>query len=193
MIRIIQQTLQDSRRWTAVMLAVLLAGSIWSFISRSPVAASTDGASFSSPREGFSAPDFTLDLVGGGQVTLSDLRGKVVLVNLWATWCPPCREEMPAIEAVYKKYKDSGLEVLAVNTTFQDSEGEAAAFAQEFGLSFLIPLDRTGAVSRQYQLRALPTSYFIDRQGIIRSVVVGGPMDDTLIASKVEELLKETP
>ena len=100
---------------------------------------------------------------------------------------------MPAIEAVYKKYKDSGLEVLAVNTTFQDSEGEAAAFAQEFGLSFLIPLDRTGAVSRQYQLRALPTSYFIDRQGIIRSVVVGGPMDDTLIASKVEELLKETP
>lgn len=190
---ILRQTLQDSRRWAAIMLAVLLTGTIWIFISRLPDDATTAGKPLSSPREGFSAPDFSLDLVGGGQITLSDLHGKVVLVNLWASWCPPCREEMPAIEAVYRNYKDSGLEVLAVNTTYQDSEEAAAAFVQEFGLSFLVPLDRSGAVSRQYQLRALPTSYFIDRQGVIRSVVVGGPMSETLIASEVEELLKETP
>jgi peroxiredoxin len=139
------------------------------------------------------APDFTLELLGGGQVTLSDLRGKVVLVNLWATWCPPCREEMPAIEKVYRSYRGLGLEVLAVNTTNQDQETDVIAFVNDLGLTFPIPLDRPGLVSTAYQLRGLPTTFFVDRRGVIRSVVVGGPMSETLIQTKVEELLSEEP
>jgi thiol-disulfide isomerase/thioredoxin len=175
------------------MLAVFLLGSAWTFVSRVPPAQTTNGAPPPSPREGFSAPDFTLELLGSGEVTLSDLRGQVVMVNLWASWCPPCRKEMPDIEKVYQDFKDDGLVVLAVNTTYQDSEPAAAAFAQEFGLSFPIPLDRTGAVANRYQLRGLPSTYFIDRQGVIQSVVIGGPMSEALIRSKVEDLLAEVP
>lgn len=185
--------LQDSRRWTILSLAVLSLSAVWIFVSRAPVAATTGGSPPPSPREGFSAPDFTLDTLDGGEVSLSDLRGQIVLVNFWASWCPPCRAEMPAIERVYRSYKDLGLQVLAVNTTNQDEVGAASAFVQELGLTFPIPLDRTGSVSASYNLRGLPSSYFIDRQGVIRSVVIGGPMSEALVQSKVEELLQESP
>ncbi|MBI3176445.1 MAG: TlpA family protein disulfide reductase [Chloroflexi bacterium] len=175
------------------MIVVLILSVGWTFLSRVPQAATVNGGPPPSPREGFSAPDFTLDLLGGGQVALSELRGKVVMVNLWASWCPPCRAEMLAIERVYRAYKERGLVVLGVNTTFQDNEADAATFVQEFGLTFLIPLDRNGSVSKRYQLRGLPSTFFVDRNGVIRSVVVGGPMSEALIQSKVEELLKETP
>jgi len=180
----------DGRRWSGLILALAILGGAWTWMSRLPAVATTNGAPPPSPREGFSAPDFTLDLLGGGQVRLADLRGKVVMVNFWATWCPPCRAEMPAIEKIYRAYKDLGLEVLAVNTTDQDSESAAADFIEEFGLTFPVPLDRTGAVSASYILRGLPSTYFIDRKGVIRAVVVGGPMSEALIQSKVEELLK---
>lgn len=184
--------LQDLRRWTAVMLAALVLGLVWISFSAVPLSATTGGL-VPSPREGFPAPDFTLDTLDGGQITLSDLRGKVVIINLWASWCPPCRAEMPAIDNVYQANKEQGLDVLAVNSTFQDSESAAAAFVQEYGLIFPILLDRDGSVSRRYQLQALPTTYFVDRQGIIRDVVPGGPMSETLIQSKIADLLAEAP
>jgi peroxiredoxin len=183
----------DGRRWTTLTLAVLALGVVWTFASRAPLAATTGGAPPPSPREGFSAPDFTLDSLDGGQTTLSDLRGHIVLVNLWASWCLPCRAEMPAIERVYRSYKDLGLIVLAVNATNQDSVAAARAFIEARGLTFPVLLDRTGSVSAAYNLRGLPSSFFIDRQGVIRSVVIGGPMNEALIQSKVESLLKETP
>ncbi len=183
--------LNDNRSWTVVSLFLLSLGVIWAFATRAPVAATTGGAPPPSPREGFSAPDFTLETLDGNQITLSDLHGKIVLVNFWASWCPPCRAEMPAIERVYRSYRDLGLEVLAVNTTNQDDVAAAAAFIQELGLTFPIPLDRSGAVSASYNLRGLPSSYFIDHQGVIRSVVVGGPMSEALIQSRVEQLLQE--
>jgi len=184
--------LQDSRRWTAVLIIVAVLGFGW--IGLTAVSATnTTGGLVPSPRAGFPAPDFTLDTTDGRTMTLSDLRGQVVIVNLWASWCPPCRAEMPAIEQVYQANKAQGLEVLAVNVTSQDSEAAAAQFAQDFGLTFPILLDRDGAVSRRYQLQAFPTTYFIDRQGIISAVVPGGPMKASLIQSKIADLLEETP
>jgi peroxiredoxin len=100
---------------------------------------------------------------------------------------------MPAIEAVYQANKDKGLEVLAVNTTYQDGEAQAAAFVREFGLSFPIPLDRSGDVSRLYLLRALPSTFFVDRQGVIRKVIIGGPMSEATLESTVQGLLQEAP
>ena len=184
---------QNRKKWMFVMGAVFILGTAWMFFSRVPAAATTDGAPPPSPREGFSAPDFTLDLLGGGQITLSDLRGQAVMINIWASWCPPCREEMLAILKVYENYKDRGLVVLAVNTTYQDNETAAAAFVDEFGLTFPVPLDRHGNVSNRYQLRGLPSTYFVDREGVIRSVVVGGPMSETWIRSEVEKILEEIP
>lgn len=98
---------------------------------------------------------------------------------------------MPALQRIYESNRLRGLEVLAVNTTFQDSEAGAAEFAREFGLSFPVLLDRSGEVSRTYLLRALPTTFFIDRGGVIREVVLGGPMSETKIRTAVEELLQE--
>jgi thiol-disulfide isomerase/thioredoxin len=188
----VSNLLENQRLWTIFMIVVLALGASWTILSRLPPTATYAGGP-PTPREGFHAPDFTLDLLGGGQVTLSELRGKVVVVNVWASWCPPCRAEMPAIEKVYQAYRDLGVVVLGVNTTDQDNERDVAAFVQEFGLTFPIPLDRDGSVSRRYAVSGLPTTFFIDRQGIIRSIVVGGPMSEATIQAKIEELLKGAP
>ena len=179
-----------TRRWNNFLAFALVLGLFWTLASRVPVAATTGGAPPPSAREGFSAPDFALDLLGGGQVKLADVRGQAVVVNLWASWCPPCRAEMPALEKVYQANRERGLVVLAINTTYQDGEAQAAAFVRQFSLTFPILLDRTGAVSRRYQLRGLPTTYFVDRQGVIRSIVVGGPLSEATLQSKVEALLE---
>lgn len=169
--------------------SVMLLGIAWTLASTAQ-AADVTGGRVPSPREGFAAPGFELNLLGGGSVELSALRGKVVVINLWASWCPPCRAEMPAIQRVYDAHKDRGLEIIAVNTTFQDNEAAAAAFVNEFGLTFPIALDRTGEVSNRYLLRALPTTFFVDAEGVIRKIVIGGPMSEALIRTAVEGLLE---
>jgi thiol-disulfide isomerase/thioredoxin len=182
--------LADQRRWRALAAVTMAVGLVWTVVSAVPQEAGPRGST-AAPREGFAAPDFRLTLLGGGEVALSELRGQVVIVNLWASWCPPCRAEMPALQEVYEAYGDLGLEILAVNTTYQDSQAAAARFVEEYGLTFPVPLDQTGEVSRRYLLRALPTSFFIDRDGVIRNVVIGGPMSKTTIQTTVESLLRD--
>jgi cytochrome c biogenesis protein CcmG/thiol:disulfide interchange protein DsbE len=182
----------DRRRWSILMGAVLALGAVWIWISAVPVSTTTAGE-IPSPRQGFAAPDFTLDLLEGGDVTLSDLRGQVVVVNLWASWCPPCRAEMPAMQRLYEANQGRGLEILAVNTTYQDSMAAAREFVTEHGLTFPMPLDQSGAVARLYQLQALPTTFFIDHEGIIQQVVIGGPISEATLQIAVESLLSEVP
>jgi len=173
-----------------VFASLLLVGLFWIGLSADRNRSSTGGL-IPAPQKGFLAPEFNLSTLDGQSVKLSDLRGNIVLVNFWATWCPPCRAEMPAVEKVYNSYKDQGFVVLAVNSTVQDTFTNVAPFAQQFGLSFPILLDRTGDVSHLYMLRSLPTSFFVDRDGIIREVVIGGPMSEALLRSRVEQLLQE--
>jgi len=175
----------------AVMMAIIAIAGAWIMFSRVGDAASQSPSGHPSPRTGFSAPDFTLDTLDGSRLTLSDLRGQPVVLNLWASWCGPCRVEMPVIEKVYQHYRDQGLVVVGLNATLQDSETAAAAFAEEFELTFPIALDRDGAASTRYELRGLPSTYFIDRGGIIRAVIIGGPMSEGVILSHVEDLLQE--
>jgi cytochrome c biogenesis protein CcmG/thiol:disulfide interchange protein DsbE len=189
-VRFVLPWLEDRRRWRALMAATFVLGSAWIWSARAPASATIAGR-IPSPREGFAAPDFTLPTLAGDTLRLSDLRGQVVVVNLWASWCPPCREEMPALERVYRDVHLDGVEVLAVNATYQDSLSDAASFAKRNGLSFPVLMDTTGGTARRYQLRALPSTYFIDAKGVIGRVVIGGPMSESTLRAVIEDLLAE--
>lgn len=177
------------RQRILLYILLLAAGAAWIAISADHSGASTSGK-IPAPQAGFAAPDFTLNAVDGKTYTLSELRGQAALVNLWATWCPPCRAEMPVIEKMYREYKEQGFIVLAVNMTYQDDPLAVAPFAQEYDLTFPILLEETGEAAGAYQLRSLPSSYFINRAGVITEVVIGGPMSEALLRTRIEEILK---
>src|SRR6266540_2173915 len=120
------------KTWDVLMLVGLVTGVVWTVLSRVPSAVGTPVSSSPSPREGFFAPDFTLDTLHGEKIKLSDLRDKIVIVNFWATWCLPCREETPAVEKACEEYKESGIVILGVNLTNQDSLKDIAAFVPLF-------------------------------------------------------------
>jgi cytochrome c biogenesis protein CcmG/thiol:disulfide interchange protein DsbE len=178
----------------AGLLAGLALGGIWLFglpegggggaagsgeIGGSGALAGTSRApSLPAPVEGAAAPDFALPDVSGGSVRLSSLRGKVVLLNFWATWCPPCEAEMPLLEEAHQTWGERGLVVLAVN--FDEPEDEVGAFRDRLGLSIPLLLDQGGAVQELYQVRGYPTSFLIDRDGIVRVRHVGILSPDNL-------------
>ena len=172
-----------------VYFIILILGFAWILISADRSGTSTAGQ-IPAPQQGFLAPDFELKTPEGEIVELSDLRGQPVLVNLWATWCPPCRAEMRSIEKVYQAYKDQGFTVLAVNMTYQDDPSAVMPFVNEQGLTFPILLDETSQMAKAYQLRSLPSSYFIRRDGVINEVVIGGPMAEALLRTRIEDILK---
>lgn len=123
------------------------------------------------PVQGQSAPDFTLTDMQGAKVSLSGLRGKVVILNFWATWCPPCREEMPSMEKLHQQFNDQGLVILAVNV-----EKDAAAlknFLQQNGYSFPVLQDKKSEVQNLYKVFRFPESFIIDRNGQVVQKVIG--------------------
>jgi peroxiredoxin len=136
------------------------------------------------------APDFSLPDAHGTMQRLSAFRGRVVLLSFWATWCPPCQEDMPALERFYQAHRDRGLTVLAVAS---DRQGEAVVtpFLSQYGLSFTALLDSTGEVTRMYGVSSLPTTYLLDRQGrlvtvAIRSSLWADPKSQALITSLLD-------
>ncbi|MFS0637554.1 redoxin domain-containing protein [Mesobacillus foraminis] len=134
------------------------------------------------------APDFTLQTLNGDEVKLSEYRGKKVLLNFWATWCPPCKAEMPYMQEMYDKYKKEGFEILAVNSTVTEkSEKDVSEFVKKYELSFLIPMDEKNRVSSDYEILAYPTSFFIDANGVIRSKSVGG-MTKEFLEKEIKKL-----
>lgn len=140
---------------------------------------------------GRAAPDFLLQTPDGGQLRFSDLRGKPVLVNFWASWCSPCRQEMPQIVKAYDAHTADGLVVLAVD--LQENDGAVKDFAREFGMTFPIVIDRTGSVGDAWRIggpvQGIPSSYFVDRDGIVRARVFG-PMTAETIDENLAKVLQ---
>jgi cytochrome c biogenesis protein CcmG/thiol:disulfide interchange protein DsbE len=120
----------------------------------------------------YEAPQLELTSLDGTQVSLAGLRGRVVLVNLWATWCPPCLQEMPTLNAFYEKYKDQEFVLIGVNQ--EESREIVAPFVEDFGLSFPIWLDEGPLAQQAFKTVNLPSSYVIDREGRIRLMWIGG-------------------
>lgn len=135
------------------------------------------------------APEIDLADINGNRVKLSDYRGQVVLVNVWATWCPPCVRETPRLVRVYDEFRNQGFVILGVNTTYQDKVDAVTAFARSQQITYPILLDTDGKASEVYGSRLMPTSYLIDRDGKIVSVQVG-EVDEAQLKEQVWALLK---
>jgi thiol-disulfide isomerase/thioredoxin len=140
-------------------------------------------------REKRAVVDFSLKLVDGGTVSLSGLKGKVVFLNFWATWCPPCREEMPSMEILYRRFRNQGLELLAVDLL--ENSKTVSAFLADNRLSFPAALDSNGRVGSYYGIQAIPATFIIDRDGKIILYTAGGRNWNTpAVIAAFEELLK---
>ena len=137
------------------------------------------------------APDFDLPNLEDNYVRLSDFRGKVVFLNFWATWCKPCREEMPSMEVLYRNFKQDGLVVLAVSIDRVTTKQEIPPFVKSLNLTFPVLIDSWGQTDKRYKLMGVPETYIIDQQGILREKVIG-PRDWTRLDNldMVSALLK---
>ncbi len=136
---------------------------------------------------GQQAPDFALNTLGGEGLTLSQFQGTPVVINFWASWCPPCRDEFPELVSFEKA---TGIPVLGVNVTKNERRGKAdvEAFLKEYPVDFPILLDEEAVVEQQYRVVALPTTYVLDEQGIIVAKQTG-PVDETWIQQQIEKAL----
>ncbi len=132
---------------------------------------SQPGGPAQGPQVGKLAPDFKLQNLDGQSVSLSDFRGKPVLINFWASWCGPCRAEMPYIQQIYEEWSDKGLVILAVD--IGESHATVERFMESYGLSFMVLLDTNENVALQYNIRGIPATFLIDKDGIIQVVKVG--------------------
>ena len=126
-------------------------------------------------QEGRPAPDFTFPDLDARKVSLSDFRGKVVLVNIWATWCPPCRDEMPSMQKLYERFKGEHFEILAVSID-ADGREAVAPFIKQMNLTFPVLLDPKEKIRSLYGITGVPESFIVDGEGILVNKVIG-PMD----------------
>lgn len=140
---------------------------------------------------GKTAPDFALPDLAEKTVRLSDYRGKVVFLNFWATWCQPCREEMPSMEVLHQTFEKDGLVVLAVSIDRVTTKKDIPPFIKSMNLTFPVLVDSWGQTDKSYKLMGVPETYIIDQQGILREKVIG-PRDWTLLSNLhvVRSLLK---
>ena len=148
-----------------ILLSVFLPGLI--------AGCSTNPAPTQAPVVGGLAPDFQLQDLDGRAVSLSGFRGKPVILNFWATWCGPCRDEMPFIQEIFenKEWSDKGLVILAVD--IGESPSTVKEFLENYGLSFQVLLDIEQSVAKNYNIRGIPTTFFIDKDGIIQDMKIG--------------------
>jgi cytochrome c biogenesis protein CcmG, thiol:disulfide interchange protein DsbE len=139
-------------------------------------------------RDQGTAPDFTLDLYEGGTFRLSEQRGKVVMVEFWASWCLPCRQEARTIEALWREYQEKG--VVFVGVAYVDTEPEARAYLSLFDITYPNGPDLGTKISQAYRMQGVPEKFFIDKEGQIRAVIIG-PVPEDVYRQQINALLNE--
>lgn len=179
-------------KWTwliAALMAVPIGQPVWSVMAER--GSTIPAAQRAIVKAGDEAPNFKLKDMNGETVALADLRGKVVLLNFWATWCGPCRVEMPAMERLYRAYPRKDFEILAVST---DAQGAAVTrpFQQEHHLTFPILHDADFRVGLAYGARSLPMTFMVDRQGIVRQQIFGARDWEAPEAHQLIEMLMKS-
>jgi cytochrome c biogenesis protein CcmG, thiol:disulfide interchange protein DsbE len=173
-----------------VLLGLLVLSGVW-------IATGRDAAPVTNVTEvtPYDAPDFTLPTLDGDSLSLADLRGRVVLLNFWATWCEPCKEETPALEAAYRQLKDEGLVIVGVdlfNTERSNQRGleDVRRFVAQYDVTYPIVLDETGGASQSFGVAPIPTSIFVDRDGKVRYIRIG-PLGTADVESVFRRLQRE--
>jgi cytochrome c biogenesis protein CcmG/thiol:disulfide interchange protein DsbE len=134
------------------------------------------------------APDFTLTSFSGETLTLSELQGQVVVINFWASWCPPCREEAAYLEQTWRKYKDQG--VVFIGVDYLDTETEALAYIEEFDITYFNGPDLRTKISQAYKIQGVPETFYVAKNGELRGLKIG-PLVSPELDQKVDELLAE--
>jgi cytochrome c biogenesis protein CcmG/thiol:disulfide interchange protein DsbE len=181
---IVDQTNSGTRRVpaipaviTVVLLAALLGLTGWALArsQRGPVHSGT-------------APDFSLTTFNGQRVTLNELRGNVVIINFWASWCVPCRQEAAYLEQTWRKFKDKA--VVFIGVDYVDTEPEALAYIQEFDITYANGPDLGTRISQSYAIKGIPETYYVAKNGELRGVKIG-PLTEPELDQKIEQLLAE--
>ena len=134
------------------------------------------------------APDFSLTGFDGRKVTLSELRGKVVVINFWASWCIPCRQEAAYLERTWRKYKDK--DVVFIGVDYVDTEKEAKAYIKEFDITYINGPDLKTRIADLYNIKGVPETFYINRDGILEGIHIG-PLESPILDNKIDELLAE--
>ena len=175
-------------RRLVVILSILVATIAVSFLLqlRDSLLDRLPGLPEQAPTQGAEVPDFTLQTVDGETVSLSDYRGQPVVLNFWATWCAPCREEMPLLQETYEAYRADGLVVLGVNV--RENPEIVQGFLDDLNLDFPVVLDTETDVVNRYLVTSLPVTFFIDREGRLRTLVIGG-MTETVLNARLASIL----
>ena len=176
--------------WAALAGLLLLRGPLSPASAGAALPAAPDAAQAITPRPGApavgsAALDFTLPDLDKRTVSLAQFRGKPVILNFWATWCGPCNAEMPNLEKVYQQHKDDVV-ILAIDQG--DTGDQVKGFSEIYHLNFPLILDQQMQVGDRYRVNALPTTVFVDKQGIIREIHIGGPMTTDFIESRIRTL-----
>ena len=140
------------------------------------------------PRAEGEAPDFTLIPFDGDEITLSDLRGQVVVINFWASWCPPCRDEAAYLESTWREYKDRG--VVFIGVDYVDTDAEALAYIGEFNITYPNGPDLGTKISQAYRIQGVPETFFVSKNGILKGVKIG-PLLPPELEERLDELLLE--
>lgn len=178
--------------YTALLISILIIIPLWYFSENNAEGDYWADAGIVKLSGGKSVPavDFTLETLDGKKISLKDFKGKVVFLNFWATWCPPCRAEMPSLEVINKMFKDKGLVILAID--YGEDAAKVEKFINKYAYTFSVVLDKKFLVSSIYKPRGLPTTYFIDRKGMLVGRLDGPTVWDSKESIKViNEMLKQ--
>lgn len=191
------------RNWIVLILVVILVGAVFAQNARSERKQSTMQEAFAgleaaaagdqvsnetAAKKGLTAPGFKLSSLDNQPYQVGGKRDKPLLINFWASWCGPCKEEAPDLVHLYEKYKGQ-IDLYAVNITRGDSISDAKSFAEKYGFTFPVLLDTNGAIAEMYRIRVIPTSYLIDRDGIVQEVFNVLPPNE--LDSKIKAVLEK--